>query len=184
MRVIAGTAKGMKLKAPKGFAVRPTADRVKEALFNILGARVIGACFIDLYAGSGAIGIEALSRGADSCIFVDNQESSHRLIKENLAKTGLIDKARVIMSAAEKSAVMLSSEGITADVFYLDPPYNYPGLPAVVSSIFEYKLLSGSGLLVAEHAYKNRQWAADFAILKQKKYGDTCLSIIAPPPPA
>ncbi len=180
MRVIAGTAKGMKLKSPEGQAVRPTADQVKEALFNILGYRIIGARFIDLYAGSGAIGIEALSRGAQDCIFVDNQRSNHLLIKENLVKTRLESGARLIMADAKKALFILSREGTKADLVYLDPPYNYPDLASVVSSVLEQQIIAQSGLLIAEHAHKNRQWADAFAPVRQKRYGDTCLTIIEP----
>lgn len=180
MRVIAGTAKGTRLKAPAGLAVRPTADRVKEALFNILGPRLIGSLFLDLYAGSGAIGIEALSRGADSCIFVDNNKKNHALIKENLIKTRLESKARLIIADVKKALVTLSGEGVKADLIYLDPPYDSPDLTSVINSVFELGIISGNGLLVAEHAYSNSQWSDSIATKRQKKYGDTCLTIISP----
>ncbi len=178
MRVIAGTAKGMKLKAPHGQSVRPTADRVKEALFNILGPGIIGASFIDLYAGSGAIGIEALSRGARSCIFIDNQRSNHRLIKENLAKTKPEGSARLIMADVKKALDSLGVEGIQADLVYLDPPYNYPDLQEVVNSVFKNRLIAEKGILIAEHAYKNRQWIENYPKVRLKKYGDTGLTFI------
>lgn len=180
MRVIAGTARGTKLKAPSGLTVRPTADRVKEALFNILGNRVIGALFIDLYAGSGAVGIEALSRGARECIFVDNKKSNIALIKENLIKTGLNSNSRLIAADAKKALTILGAEKVKADLVYLDPPYNMTDLSPMVSQIISLDILAGDGLIIVEHAYGNRQWAEDFAPKKQKKYGDTGLTLISP----
>ncbi len=178
MRVIAGSAKGMKLKAPGGLTVRPTADRVKEALFNIIGPRIINARFIDLYAGSGAIGIEALSRGAHSCIFIEKQRKNLILIKENLLKTGLEENARLIMTEVDKALLILNGEEIKADLVYLDPPYNCPDLDSVVKSVLELQIIVKNGLLIVEHAYKNRQWAEAYTLARQKKYGDTCLTII------
>ncbi len=179
MRVIAGKAKGMKLKAPDGLTVRPTADRVKEALFNIIGSYIINARFIDLYAGSGAIGIEALSRGAHSCIFIEKQRKNFLVIKENLGKTGFEESARLIMAEVNKALVILNGEKIKADLIYLDPPYNCPDLTSVVNRVLELKIIAENGLLIAEHAYKNRQWAEAYGSVRQKKYGDTCLTIIS-----
>ncbi len=171
----------MKLRAPEGLAVRPTADRVKEALFNILGSRTIGSRFIDLYAGSGAIGIEALSRGAESCIFVDNRPANKLLIDENLSKTGLESAARVILSDVDKALITLRDEETRADIIYLDPPYNYSGLDVVAGRLFEYNLIADSGVVVAEHAYSNREWLDRFKETRIKKYGDTALSFIYMP---
>jgi len=178
MRVIAGTAKGMKLKGPEGSEFRPTADKVKEALFSILGQRAIDARFIDLYAGSGAVGIEALSRGAASTIFVENKKDSLRLIEDNLNKTGLHREARIIGADVKKALKSMSAENIIADLVYLDPPYNHPDLSAVVRSLFELGIVAEDGLVIAEHSSKNRDWANNFNLLKQKKYGDTSLTII------
>lgn len=178
MRVIAGTARGTKLKAPKGMQVRPTADRVKEALFSILGPRIPGAFFIDLYAGSGAIGIEALSRGADFCIFVENKRTNVALIKENITKTGFNSKARVICADAVKTITSLASENVKADLIFMDPPYNYNDIVTIVDSALNQNIVSGSGLIIAEHAFSNRQWAEIFTSTRQKKYGDTCLTFI------
>lgn len=177
MRVIAGTAKGTRLKAPSGLSVRPTADRVKEALFSIIGSRLVGSLFLDLYAGSGAIGIEALSRGARSCIFVDDKKRNQTLIKENLIKTKLDGKARLIMLDVKKALVLLSREEVKADLVYLDPPYDSPDLAFVIKRVFELKIIADNGLVIAEHAYSDNNWAASIAKNRQRKYGDTCLTI-------
>ncbi len=178
MRVIAGTARGTKLQAPKGMQVRPTADRVKEALFSILGPRIPGACFIDLYAGSGAIGIEALSRGADFCVFVDNKRTNIALINENIAKTGFSSRARLICADAAKTIATLASENVQADLLFMDPPYNFSDLVTLVDSVLKQNIVADSGLVIAEHAFSNRQWAEQFSSIRQKKYGDTCLTFI------
>lgn len=177
MRVIAGTAKGTRLKAPSGLSVRPTADRVKEALFSIIGSRLIGSLFLDLYAGSGAIGIEALSRGARSCIFVDNKKRNHTLIKENLTKTKLDGKARLIMLDVKKALTILSREKIKADLVYLDPPYGSPDLASVVKRVFELNIIVDDGLVIAEHAHSDNNWVDSIAKNRQRVYGDTCLTI-------
>ena len=180
MRVIAGMARGIKLKAPEGLTVRPTADRVKEALFSILTPRISSALFLDLYAGSGAIGIEALSRGARFCIFVDHQKNNLSLIKENLIKTKLEQNTKLIMADAEKAIRRLAGENIQADLIYLDPPYNYTGISTVVFSIISHQIIDHSGLIIVEHASNNQQWAEDFTKTRQKRYGDTSLTFITP----
>ena len=180
MRVIAGTARGIKLKAPTGFSVRPTADRVKEALFSILGHRVIEAFFLDLYAGSGAIGIEALSRGASFCIFVDYKKENIMLIKENLAKTNLAQNTRLMMANVKKAVDDFALEKIKADLVYLDPPYHNTDISPLVQTIFSRGIIADHGLLIVEHAYNNQKWANDFSGIRQKKYGDTCLTFISP----
>ncbi len=181
MRVIAGSAKGTRLKTPKGMAVRPTSDRVKEALFSMLGLRINESLFLDLYAGSGAIGIESLSRGARACVFVDHKKENISLIKENLNKTRLTEKARLIPVDAQKTVLKLAREGFKADLVYLDPPYACKDIARVVQSIFSYQVIDQNGLLVVEHDTKNRQWTEDFPVTREKRYGDTCLTFITPP---
>ena len=122
MRVIAGSAGGTRLKVPRGMAVRPTSDRVKEALFSILGARVCETVVWDLFAGSGAIGIEALSRGAAECVFVEKNRRHLGMINENLARTGLAGRARLIGLDVGKALSLLSREERQADLIFLDPP--------------------------------------------------------------
>lgn len=178
MRVIAGTAKGARLKAPKGLKVRPTADQVKEALFNIIGPRVIDCIFIDLFAGSGAVGIEALSRGAGFCIFVDNKKVNLALIKENLTKTGLVEKARLICSDAGKAIANLAGEDIKADLLFVDPPYKLDRIETVVEQIIDKQLVKESGLIIVEHAAKNSKWSVAYGHCRCKRYGDTSLTFI------
>ena len=127
MRVIAGSARGRKLNRPAGSRVRPTADRVKEALFSTLTSRFGSfdeVVVLDLFAGSGGLGIEALSRGAASAVFVDCHPDSIALTKSNLLLTGLADSATLIMMDASKALKRLSAERVLFDVIFIDPPYN------------------------------------------------------------
>jgi len=181
LRVIAGSARGTRLIAPKGLSVRPTADRVKEALFNIIGARVIDCLFIDLFAGSGAVGIEALSRGAASAVFVDHNRGNIALIRDNLNKTGLAERARLICSDAGKSIDNLAVEKLKADLLFIDPPYDLTAVKPLVSRVFAKDLINPTGLVIVEHSAKNLIWAEAFPGYRQKKYGDTSLTFIAPP---
>jgi len=181
LRVIAGSAKGAKLKAPKGATVRPTADRVKEALFSILGSRVGNSLFLDLYAGSGAVGIEALSRGSSFCIFVDNRKKNLAVIRENLAKTRFADRSRLINADVEKTASILAREGVKADLVYLDPPYNHSDIGPVINIIFKKGIVAENSLLIIEHSYSSLQRLDEFNIFRQKKYGDTWLTFILKP---
>ncbi|HPU01016.1 MAG: 16S rRNA (guanine(966)-N(2))-methyltransferase RsmD [Firmicutes bacterium] len=178
MRVIAGSAGGTKLKAPRGSGVRPTSDRVKEALFNILGARVCQALVWDLFAGSGAIGIEALSRGAAECVFVERNRRHMGMIKENLARTGLAGRARLICLDVLKALEMLSREGRQADLIFLDPPYQEENVPQVLQAIELHGLLREGGLIVLELFARIRLWPVEQPEVEQRRYGDTVLAFI------
>jgi len=178
MRVIAGSARKMRLKAPRGNDIRPTADQVKEALFSIIGNRVVGAIFLDLFAGSGAIGIEALSRGAGKAIFVDSSRQSILLIKENLSRTGFSEKASVLESDALQAIKGLSIKKIKADLIYLDPPYAEKLNTLVIDKIIEHAIIANNGLIIVEHAYDDQDWAQPYPVIKQKKYGRKGLTII------
>ena len=179
MRVIAGEAKGMRLKSPSGLNIRPTADRVKEALFSMIGSSIVDAVFVDLYAGSGAIGIEAISRGAESCIFVDNNKKSISLIKQNLAITKFENRGRVICADIKKAIKQLEEKDCKADIVFLDPPYNIVELQSIIEFILNSSILKEDGLVIVEHDRNNIGWTVSLALTKQKKYGDTYLSFLS-----
>ncbi len=166
------------MKAPRGSGVRPTSDRVKEALFNILGARVCQALVWDLFAGSGAIGIEALSRGAAECVFVERNRRHMGMIKENLARTGLAGRARLICLDVLKALEMLSREGRQADLIFLDPPYQEENVPQVLQAIELHSLLREGGLIVLELFARIRLWPVEQPEVEQRRYGDTVLAFI------
>ena len=150
MRVIAGTAKRTNLTAPAGLNTRPTSDRAKENLFNIISAEVRGARFLDLFCGSGAIGIEALSRGAAQAVFVDNAPPALAAVRENLAKTRLFHVAEILEMSAENSIQKLAKSSRQFDIIYLDPPYDSELLARTSGLLCDGGLLSADGMIIAE----------------------------------
>lgn len=123
MRVIAGTARSVQLKTPEGLETRPTTDRIKETLFNMLQQKLSGSVFLDLFSGSGAIGIEALSRGADHSYFVENNREAIACIQFNLEHTKLKDKATILSMEVIQALRELEHKGIKFDIIFMDPPY-------------------------------------------------------------
>lgn len=181
MRVITGTAKGTILKTPEGMAIRPTTDRVKESVFAILGERIIHAKVLDLFSGTGNLGIEALSRGAQQVVFVDQSAVSLRLIKENLQRTRMTEKEHVILRLNISGGMerVMSFGGF--DLIFCDPPYNKGLIDNVLGFIDEnISILEGEGLIIVEHS-KHEQVGA-YRHLETKRletYGETCISFIA-----
>jgi 16S rRNA (guanine(966)-N(2))-methyltransferase RsmD len=167
MRVISGSAKGRGLFAPKGLNIRPTAGRVKEALFSMLTPYVEGAVFLDLFAGTGAIGIEALSRGAKEAVFVDNSRRSLEFVKRNLEHCGFIGKARIIYSDV---CAFLKQRGESYDIIFLDPPYGDGRLDGALELIKISGVLSKDALCAAECSINNTPAAEGFDIFKNKRY--------------
>lgn len=147
MRVITGKARGIQLKTPEGMLTRPTADRVKEALFSIINFDVPGAAVLDLFGGTGQLGIEALSRGAKSAVFVDAREDACKLIRENLKRTKLEGEGRVVRS---DYLDYLSRCKDRFDIIFLDPPYAEVFLEKSINRITEIDILQSGGIMVAE----------------------------------
>lgn len=178
MRVIGGKDKGRRLKAPKGSALRPTAARVKEALFNILPHDLTGLKVLDLFAGTGNLAIEALSRGAAEVILVDASPESGKVIRENLRKLHLCGRSKVWITPVFRSVRLLSQRGETFDVVFLDPPYERHWVGQTVAMIAEAGLLRASGILVAEHSLKEtiEERFGSLVIRDRRRYGDTVLS--------
>lgn len=174
MRVSGGTGRGRKLRTPGGLRVRPTSDKVKQALFNILGGRSEGAVFLDLFAGAGGIGIEALSRGASQAVFVDASKDSIRLVRENLAMTGFEARAQVVQADA---AAFLRTGGGAFDIVFLDPPYT-EDIPPLLEAVAAAGILKPDAIVVAEHFKKqpSPEKAGALALYREARYGDTVLS--------
>ena len=176
MRVITGKARGVQLKTPDGMATRPTTDRVKEALFSIIQFDIPTARVLDLFGGTGQLGIEALSRGAQSAVFVDAGEPACRLIKENLRRTKLETDAKVIRSDYLQYLKRCREK---FDIIFLDPPYAEVFLENALKCIAEIDILETGGIIVAERPVgKELPW--DFAGLtrsKDYKYGSVLLTI-------
>ncbi|MGE5582623.1 MAG: 16S rRNA (guanine(966)-N(2))-methyltransferase RsmD [Bacillota bacterium] len=178
MRVIAGKYKGRNLKGPKHEGLRPTADRVKEALFNIIGARINGSRFLDLFAGSGGIGIEALSRGADLVVFNDANSSSIKLLRENLTIIDPEDRYRLFQLPAERALEILNKEGDSFDLIFLDPPFQAGLVPKTLAAIAIKKLLKEDGILIVEHPTQVRIENPEFTEFLSRKYGDIHLTFL------
>ena len=176
MRVITGTARGIQLKTPDGLQTRPTADRVKEALFSIIHFEIPGARVLDLFGGTGQLGIEALSRGAASAVFVDAGEPACRLIRENLKRTRFEREGKVIKS---DYLAYLTSCREQFDIILLDPPYAEVFLENALKKITEIDILQSGGIIVAERPLgKELPWEFDgYTRSRDYKYGKTLLTI-------
>lgn len=179
MRVIAGIAKGRKLVAPKGYKTRPTADRVKESLFNIIAGAVEGAAVLDLYAGSGSLAIEALSRGAGSAVMVDNDRAAIMAIKRNLAATGLADQAIVMNAPASRALAYLSRQNQAFDLILLDPPYKIEKAELEIVLGTAAGSLNKQGRIVVEHRVDLPELKLNerLELVGGRRYGDTKLSV-------
>jgi 16S rRNA (guanine966-N2)-methyltransferase len=179
VRVIAGSAKGRRLATIRTLALRPTADRVREALFNILGVGIDGAAILDLFAGSGAVGLEALSRGARLATFVEIHAPACRLIEKNLRLCGLDEHAVVWCDDVLSVLPTLKQKpGQTFDVIFLDPPYMAALVEDALQQLGDGRLLSADGQVIAEHFFK-RGLAERYGRLQRvrvARFGDVALS--------
>jgi 16S rRNA (guanine966-N2)-methyltransferase len=176
MRVIAGTAGGLVLVAPRDAGTRPIADRVKEALFAILADRVEGSRVLDLYAGSGAIGIEALSRGASHCDFVERGRAALAAIRENLRRTGLEDHASV--HAADVLRHLARPAGDRYDLVILDPPYGERAILAPLERLVPH--LAPGGSVVVKHFWRTPiPEPPGLARWRERRFGETALTFLA-----
>lgn len=168
MRVITGTARGVRLQAPDGIVTRPTSDMVKEAIFSIIQFEIPQAHVLDLFAGSGQLGIEALSRGAKSCIFVDRLRQSQEVVRQNLQAAKLGENARV---AAMDAGAFLDSTNERFDIVFLDPPYGQKMIDAVLFKVAQAMNPGGIIICETEKAEDLPESAADFAVHKTYRYG-------------
>ena len=176
MRVITGKARGVQLKTPEGMLTRPTTDRVKEALFSIINFDIPGARVLDLFGGTGQLGIEALSRGAKSAVFVDEREEACRLIRENLKRTKLESDGKVVRSDY-MSYLKRCREPF--EIILLDPPYAEVFLENALKTITEIDILQSGGIIVAERPLgKELPWDfPGYTRSKDYKYGKTLLTL-------
>ena len=176
MRVITGKARGVQLKTPDGMLTRPTTDRVKEALFSIIHFEIPGAKVLDLFGGTGQLGIEALSRGAQHAVFVDAQESACKIIRENLKRTKLEKEGRVVRGDYLQ---YLNRCAEKFDIILLDPPYAEVFLENALKRITEIDILETNGIIVTERPLgKDLPWEFEgFSRSKDYKYGNTLLTL-------
>ena len=188
MRIVGGSARGRRLLAPRDSAIRPTLDHIREALFNILGARVEDARVLDLFAGTGAVGIEALSRGAAHCVFVESSPAALRLIAGNLEGTGFAGRATVFRGDVFRYATRLRRAGGAFDIVLAAPPYRLIATDAGEARLLRFLGdLSDTGVLSAEACAVIEQAAAPgwsgavvapWTLLDRRRYGGTALTFL------
>ncbi len=176
MRIIAGDYKGRRLETPKGAYVRPTGEKVKEAVFSMLAPYIEDSVVLDLFAGTGNLGLEALSRGSSFCYFVDNNRDSVALIKRNIAYCKAEEYSMVCWCEAENSMSQIRRK---VDVVFMDPPFKKGLLDSCFSAIREGEILNPEGLLVVEHGSDELlpEEFQGFFKFKEKKYGNVIVSI-------
>jgi 16S rRNA (guanine(966)-N(2))-methyltransferase RsmD len=176
LRVIGGALGGRNLKGPPRSGVRPTTDRVREALFGILGSDVEGARVLDLYSGTGALGIEALSRGAEHCDFVEADAKACDVVRENLSRTALLDRARLYPLTVAKALPRLQGP---YDLVVADPPYEYDRAESELTEVVTRGLLAPDGTLAVEHSQRHL-WPETLGGRRQltsRRYGDTRVTL-------
>ena len=181
VRVITGSAKGRRLQSVKGQKTRPTADRVKESLFSILGGKIREGWFLDLYAGTGAIGIEALSRGAPGAVFVESQRAAVAVIHANLKQVGFHHLAQVYQIDVQRAIPMLAKSELEFTCIFMDPPYGKGQVAESLGAIAGQGLARENTLIIAEHE-RDEPIPDTIETLKRlrvQRYGDTEVSFFA-----
>ena len=178
LRIIAGTARGMKLKTPDTKKTRPTLDRVKESVFNILMPYIPGTTVLDLFAGSGSLGIEALSRGAEKAFFVDESKICRKIILENLEKTKFTDNASVLTMDVYRALCVLREGNEKIDLVLMDPPYNMNFIVKTLQMLDDFDIIRKDGIIACEH-HEDEPSPDRVGFLtknRTKTYGDTLFS--------
>ncbi|TDX52188.1 16S rRNA (guanine(966)-N(2))-methyltransferase RsmD [Orenia marismortui] len=177
MRIIAGKDKGRRLKSLKRRDVRPTTDRTKESIFNILGPNIAGTRFLDLYSGFGGIGIEALSRGAKEVVFVEKDRRNIKVIKDNLNLVDYEKISQIINNDVLRALPILNGE---FDLIFMDPPYEETELYTnTLNKIKSYNLLSDKGIIIIEYDAKDKiEIPEGYSIIKEKRYGKAGIILV------
>lgn len=178
MRIIGGQAKGRRIFAPKS-RIRPTSDMIKEALFNILPS-MEGKTFLDLFAGTGNIGLEAMSRGAVKVVFVEVNRFSIQTIKKNLSVCGFDNKYEIISASVDESVKLLNKKKEQFDVIFADPPYEKGFIKKTLHLLGGVSLVSEDGVVIMQHSFREElKWDSDkFFLLDQKSYSETTISFL------
>ena len=178
LRVISGKARGLKLDTPKNQDVRPTTDRVKESLFNMINSYIMDSNILDLFAGTGSLGIECLSRGAKNCVFVDKSKDSINIVRSNVKKARVENESTILNVDFKDAVKRLSTQNQKFDVIFMDPPYYENMFIECLKSIDKFNLLDEDGIIVVEHDTKDK-FPDNMGRLyksRDKKYGNTTLT--------
>ena len=182
MRIISGTSKGRRLVTQKGQALRPTSDRVKESIFNILSDEVEGKVVLDLFAGTGNLGIEALSRGAKKTLFVEKGRQAIRLIQRNLLQCGMERQSEILPKDVTLAIGILKQRGESFDVILMDPPYEQGLIQKTLMKLQSHKIYHGDSILVIEHHRREPlpKTLEGWNLTRQREIGDTIISFLTP----
>ncbi|MCK9555861.1 16S rRNA (guanine(966)-N(2))-methyltransferase RsmD [bacterium] len=184
MRVISGKAKGKRLFSPGNSSLRPTLDRVKESIFNMISGALPGAAVLDLFAGTGQLGIEALSRGSKHCLFMEKDAGACKIIQKNLLYTNLNSYATLIRRDVPDGVKSLHKQGVRFDLVFADPPYKYDyfGFSEGINLLkleYLYDIIAVNGLFIAEHKSKNRlDFGPEFREIRNRVFGQTSITIL------
>ncbi|HEY5561137.1 MAG TPA: 16S rRNA (guanine(966)-N(2))-methyltransferase RsmD [Clostridiaceae bacterium] len=175
MRIISGIAKGRKLLSPEDYATRPTLDRVKEAMFNIIAGYVPGAITLDMFAGTGSLGLEAISRGAKYCYLFEKDSKSYSILKENIKVLDFSDSATAFNYSCYDGIKVLSDKNIKFDLIFIDPPYMKSMIPTALELIDKYKLLNEDSIIVTKIDSKEKVYEGinNINLIDKRKYGKT-----------
>jgi len=182
MRIIAGTLKGRRLVTPKGASLRPTSDRVKESMFNILGAKVDGGVVLDLFAGTGNLGIEALSRGARRVVFIENSQEALGIVRRNLQECRMQEQSEVLPKDVDRAIGQLQAKGERFDLIFMDPPYEKGLIKRTLNRLKTEKVYHNDSVLVVEHTRREPlpELLGSWNLIRQRRIGDTVLSFLTP----
>lgn len=179
MRVISGTAKGRSLKAVPGTSTRPTTDKVKEAIFSMIGPYFDGGQVLDLFAGTGGLGIEALSRGMDKAVFIDIEKKSIDTIQHNVEVARLKDQVEIYRTDATRALKVLAKRAEKFQLVFLDPPYKMKGIAELMTTMEDQAIVEADATVVVEHDAKDvlLETIGGFKQLRRADYGDTAVTI-------
>lgn len=178
MKVISGKLKGRNIEGYNIEGTRPTMDRVKESLFAIIQSNIKNNNVLDLFAGSGQLGIEAISNGANTCYFIDNNKEVIKVLNKNISNLNIKSNSKVILSDWKKALNDFSNQNIKFDLIFVDPPYDYNVYERILDKVSSLNLLTENGLIILEHAnLKLRDSYNNLTLYKQKKYGSKSVNI-------
>lgn len=180
MRIISGISRGRRLATVKGRSLRPTSDRVKESIFNILGKEMEAQNVLDLFSGTGNLGIEALSRGAKRAVFVERARDALRMIQKNLFQCGFSDQAEIIPKEVNRAIGILEAKGESFDLILMDPPYEKGWVERTLLKLCCHTIYHEGSILVIEHGRREPlpQKTGRWRLIKQRMIGDTTISIL------
>ena len=182
MRIITGTSKGRRLVTPKGASIRPTSDRIKESIFNILGGKIEGKLVLDLYAGTGNLGIEAISRGAREVIFIEKSREALKIIERNLLACQMKDRSEILLKDVIQAIGHLKGKGECFDLVFVDPPYEKGLIRRTLEKLVAARIYHEDSILVIQHDRREPlpDTSGSWNLIRQRRIGDTLISFLTP----